>query len=101
MKDTVTYVDLPSRVEVIEKLTALAEGRSVPDDTANWALYWLLADQTPGVDVRIHDWPVWDAITLLAGADAHGGDRPYLYGEEDFVDWLKELTDAPVRSTPP
>ncbi|WEZ82275.1 hypothetical protein P6U16_14010 [Rhizobium sp. 32-5/1] len=100
MKGTVSYVDLPSRVEVIERLTALAEGRSSPEDTAKWAWHWLVIDETPGFDVRIHDWAVWDALKLLSGADAHGWDRPYLYGEKDFVDWLKELTDAPVRSIP-
>lgn len=101
MKSNVTKIDLPARSEVLSMLAALANGGVSPDEASKWAMTWLLADQTPGTDVQIKDWPVWDAITLLGGADVQVKPGSYLHGPDDFRDWLESLQAAPRRATSP
>jgi hypothetical protein len=95
MKSTSSVVDLPNRSEVIEWLEALTCGRSRPDEASKWASHWLLADETPGVEVRVVDRPVWDAIVRLAGADLQTSPGSYVHGPDDFSDWLQALREAP------
>lgn len=42
-------------------------------------------------NIEISDPTAWGVITALGGADLVGGDRPYLYGTEDFIAWENEL----------
>jgi hypothetical protein len=94
MKSVASIVDLPARSEVLERLAALADGRSSPDEVSRWASAWLLADQIPGTAVRVVDWPVWEAIKLMAGADLQVKPGSYLHGTDDFRAWLAKLQTA-------
>lgn len=96
MKSSVTKVDLPTRSAILSRLASLVSGELSPDDASNWAATWLIADHTPGTDVQIGDWPAWEAIKLLAGADLQVEPGCYLYGTEDFEVWLEDLKAAPV-----
>ena len=97
MKSNVTKIDLPARSEILSMLAALANGVS-PDEASKWAMTWLLADQTPGTNVQIKDWLVWDTITLLGGADVQVKPGSYLDRPDDFRDWLESLRAAPPPS---
>ena len=97
MKTRQTIVPLPSRAETLSRLEALAEGRLSREEASDWAVRWIIADEVPGTDVLIDDWGVWRALGAIAGADMHGGDRPYLYAEQDFIAWAEELRIAPVQ----
>jgi hypothetical protein len=77
---------VPSREDVELRLNDLIAGRIRREPIADWAKQWILPD-APHVD----DPAVWRALTKLAAADMVTTDRPYLYGEEDFRDWLAEL----------
>jgi hypothetical protein len=96
MKPVASTVDLPARSEVVERLAALADGRSSPDEVSRWASAWLLADQIPGTDVRVVDRPVWEAIIRMTGADLEVKPGSYLHGTDDFLAWLAELQAAPL-----
>jgi hypothetical protein len=97
MKSVASIVDLPARSEVVERLLTLVDGRSSPDEVSGWASAWLLADQIPGTAVRIVDWPAWEAIKRMAGADLPAWEPgSYLYGTDDFRAWLAELQAAPL-----
>src|SRR3569833_3780980 len=91
MKSVVSRVDLPARSEVLDKLRALASGNCSPEEVSRWATAWLIADHTLGKELRIVDWPVWQALIQLAGADLLVGPRAYLHSTEDFNAWLAGL----------
>lgn len=95
MKSVVTQVELPTRSEVLTKLAALADGSLSPGNAGKWAETWLHADKTPGTDVKIEDWPVWEALKLLGGADLQNEPGSYLHGPRDFQNWLESLRGAP------
>ncbi|MBU2370214.1 MAG: hypothetical protein KKF14_20855 [Alphaproteobacteria bacterium] len=90
---------MPPRLVILSKLAALVDGHLSPADASKWADTWLLADQTSGTDVRIEDWPAWEAIKLLAGADLQASPGAYLHGVADFRDWFETLRLAPLPST--
>jgi hypothetical protein len=76
----------PGRADVRERLEALVKGRVSREEVAAWSSPWIWARQD---DCK--DQAVWRALEALQGADAPTTDRPYLFGEEDFEDWLREL----------
>ncbi|MEV4312214.1 hypothetical protein [Actinocrispum sp. NPDC049592] len=80
--------EFPSRDEVFGHLRALVEGHGNRDAIASWAERYMPDDQ------EVTDWPAWDALQALAGADAPTTDREWLYGQEDFEDWLARLMSA-------
>jgi hypothetical protein len=77
---------LPSREEVASKLRGLIGDTTPREEVASWASTWVTSDEFPVDDER-----VWEALKNLAMADLISTDRPYLYGKEDFQDWLAEL----------
>jgi hypothetical protein len=101
MKTTAHKVDLPTRSAVLSRLADLTAGSLSPGDASTWADTWLLADQTEGTDVQINDWPVWEALKLLAGADLLAEPGTYLHGAGDFRDWLEQLRNAPLPPDQP
>lgn len=86
----------PSRSELIAKLTELAEARTTREEASAWAGQWLADDAALGVQSPFSDRAAWDTLIALAGADLYGGDRPYLYGQEDFGSWAATLRAAPA-----
>jgi hypothetical protein len=76
----------PSLAQVTGILEALISGGLARSDVAEWASYWVSLKNPP-----IHEGKVWSAIQELTGADMITTDRPFLYGVEDFRDWLNKL----------
>ena len=101
MKSTTHKIALPTRSVVISKLADLASGNLSPEDASSWAGKWLLIDRTPGADVQIKDWPVWEALKLLAGADLLAEPGTYLHSSKDFQDWHQQLRNAPLPPDQP
>ena len=79
----------PSQKEVQAKLLALILGDCSREDVASWAESWIIQDEP-----EVHDAMVWRTLDRLSGADMIDFDRPYLYDESDFRDWLEELRSS-------
>lgn len=61
------------------------------EEASNWARQWTQDD-----DIEIEE-SVWTALSLLLGADLPDlpeMDRPYLYDERDFRQWLTDLRNS-------
>ncbi|WP_297512595.1 hypothetical protein [uncultured Caulobacter sp.] len=95
MKSTVNSVGQPSRDEVLAKLGELVDGRIDRGQASAWASQWLAEDRIPGSKVTVTDIPAWNTLVSISGADTYGGDRPFLYDEDDFRDWALKLEAAP------
>ncbi|HEX4965399.1 MAG TPA: hypothetical protein VF173_31605 [Thermoanaerobaculia bacterium] len=76
----------PERVEVEKVLEDLIAGRCSRENAADWAALWVNAE-----DPNVNNDTVWEALGVLAMADAKTTDRPYLYDESDFRQWLEDL----------
>ena len=85
--------EVPTRKEVEQQLTELIQGQTNRESIAAWAGRWILPGAPP-----VEAPAVWDALLKLVAADMETTDRPYLYGEEDFRDWLAELRDKAADS---
>jgi hypothetical protein len=79
---------VPSKEDIEQRLKELISGRTTRESVAEWAKQWILPGAPP-----VEDPAVWDALMKLVAADMETTDRPYLYGEEDFRDWLAELRE--------
>ncbi|HEV7504862.1 MAG TPA: DNA-binding protein [Thermoanaerobaculia bacterium] len=79
----------PERAEVEKVLEDLIAGRCSREEAADWAVRWVIAD-----DPDVEDDAVWEALGVLAAADLKTTDRPYLYEEADFRQWLADLRVA-------
>lgn len=75
----------PTHEQVVEALRHLIDGTMTPEAASAWASRWAVDDQC------VADSRVERAITRLAGADSPAPDRRYLFVEEDFEEWLREL----------
>ena len=84
---------VPSKEDLEQRLNDLISARTTREDVAEWAKQWILPDAPP-----VENPAVWDALLKLVAADMETTDRPYLYGEEDFRDWLSELRDKAADS---
>jgi hypothetical protein len=74
----------PTIEAVVAVIEQLITGQLSRDAVASWAEYWYTND-----DIRL-DTNIRTALYHLTGADAITVDRPYLYMETDFADWLNE-----------
>jgi hypothetical protein len=81
----------PTKADVVAHLIDLITGVRTRRQVADWASTWVRAFAPDIPDERIRT-----ALSCLAAADMISTDRPYLYDEDDFRDWLRELT-AGVR----
>ena len=79
-------IDTPTIEEIESRLEALIRTECSREEVADWAARWVRMDVPPIEDPRI-----WGAIEKLSGADMPSTDRRYLYDENDFNNWLKEL----------
>jgi hypothetical protein len=95
MKSVVTTVDQPSRDDVLATLGELLDRKIDREQASAWANRWLAEDHVAGREVRVTDQAAWRTLTSVAGADTYGGDRPYLYDNEDFAAWVVELMASP------
>ncbi|MFE0021447.1 hypothetical protein [Amycolatopsis sp. NPDC059021] len=76
----------PTRAEVRELLSGLAEGTVTPVEAAKRAAPWLTEEAGD-----VQDEVVWDTIDALSAADSATPDQGFLYGPEDFRAWLAEF----------
>ncbi|NEW74222.1 DNA-binding protein [Streptomyces rhizosphaericus] len=76
------------RNEIIERLTALTEGTSPPEDVSEWATSTMQGDLPELLDADI-----WQALDRLSGADLKSDPTTYLHSTEDYVEWLREFRD--------
>lgn len=82
----------PDRTEVERRYVDLLEGRISRDEAHDWAIKIWQKD----LEIRVTDWPAWEAVGRLTGADAISTDRPYLYDNDDFQNWLTALRSTPA-----
>ena len=74
--------------QVIEILEQLLGGKITRCAASNWAEDLVCRDIG---DVSYEDDATWQAVSSLWAADLITTDRPYLYDEVDFLNWLDEL----------
>jgi hypothetical protein len=72
--------------QVAAVLIDLLEGRVAREDVAEWASAYVRRHEPPDLTKRM-----WSAVERMAGADSPTTDRIYLYGENDFETWLRDL----------
>lgn len=77
---------IPSRNEIANIINQLRTGLIDRNYAAQWAFSIIDAD-----DIRVTDQVAWKVIQSLGAADLPSSDRDYLYGIEDFDDWLRLL----------
>jgi hypothetical protein len=79
------HSNAPAKNDVIQTLQLLIRGEISREDVSDWARPWI---------TRLHeidDEDVRNALDSLSGADSPTTDRRYLYGQEDFENWLRDL----------
>ena len=99
LKGPTKTLELPSRLEVLSKLSALAEGAIPREEAYDWARTW--TNPGPFTDVNIDDEPIWEALKDLEFADAQHEPGVYFYGAETFRLWLDVLEAAPPPAPKP
>lgn len=77
---------LSLRQELQQKIVSLLDSSMSREEVSSWAMR--LINDGEGV---VSDPVAWEVLTALGGADLHGFERPYLYGEEDFAAWKAML----------
>lgn len=78
---------IPTRHEVLIKLSDLADGSVKRDEAASWARTFLFGD------ADIEDEVTLDCLHALAVADsAFGNAENFLYDVDDFQAWFRELS---------
>jgi len=81
---------IPSKNELIFKIEDLLIEKISREEIASWAIEYVTYDN-PQIYPEINDEIIFETIKNLSGADLTATDRPYLFGVEDFEEWLKEL----------
>ncbi len=77
----------PSHDDVVAVFNALISGTRTRQDVSEWAVSYIVSG------MRIEDKRISQAIDDLGMADLISTDRPYLYDEEDFREWLREFEE--------
>ncbi|MFQ3392422.1 hypothetical protein ACRYSL_18805 [Enterobacter mori] len=76
----------PTRHEIASIINKLKTGVVDRTYVAQWAFSIIDAD-----NIRITDQVAWKVIQSLGAVDLPSSDRDYLYGIDDFDDWLRLL----------
>jgi len=79
--------NLPERREIISIINQLKCGDIDRSLVSQWA-FSIIDDD----DIRVTDQVVWKVIQGLGAVDLPSSDRNYLYGNDDFDEWLNILT---------
>jgi hypothetical protein len=79
---------LPSRQMLKQIIQQLISGVVNRSQVSEWALSIIDNDE-----IRVTDQVVWKTLECLGAVDLPSTDRDYLYGEDDFICWLKELDE--------
>lgn len=79
----------PSMEELLEKLSAVLEGRLTREEVSDWAFEYVCSDR-----IQVRDFLAWDLLAVMAALDMPDFDRPqYLYSEKDLHAWLREYME--------
>jgi hypothetical protein len=78
--------NLPERQELIDIINQLKSGDIERTRVSQWA-FSIIDDD----DVRVTDQIAWKVIQSLGAVDLPSSDRDYLYGNDDFDEWVKIL----------
>src|SRR5262249_25537635 len=81
-------MESPTRTEVEAKLSDLLAGKSSREEVAEWAERWVRMSNP-----NVRDLQIWRALVRPSGADMISTDRPYLYDQQDFDAWFKDLSE--------
>ncbi|WJY13395.1 hypothetical protein PCO82_12455 [Pectobacteriaceae bacterium CE90] len=79
---------LPSRQMLKKIIQQLISGVVNRSQVSEWAFSIIDNDE-----IRVTDQVVWKTLECLGAVDLPSTDRDYLYGEDDFICWLKELDE--------
>ena len=79
----------PTREEVRGILAGLASGQLTRAQASDWATPWITEEAG-----FVEDEAVWEALDWLSGADMETAPDVYLYGPEDFCQWLANFEAA-------
>jgi hypothetical protein len=85
----------PTRIEVEMKLSALINDELTREAVSEWARPWGTAFGSEAKDPAIQE-----ALEKLYTADSPSTDRPYLFGREDFEEWLRKLRARAMEEPP-
>ena len=75
----------PSHEDVVGAFNDLISGTRTRKEVSQWAVSYIVSG------VRIKDKRISQAIDDLGMVDLISTDRPYLYDEGDFREWLREF----------
>jgi hypothetical protein len=81
---------LPDRATVLSYLEDLIAEKRSREEVADWASQFIRGDYD---HIRVRDWPAWEMLSVLAGADIKDSPTEYLYIKEDFGGWAKRLKE--------
>ena len=76
----------PTRIQTIQILEKLISGSIDRDEVSSWAEKYYLDDSFLCTDQSL-----MNLLENLMSVNLIGSDRPYLYTNEDFEAWLKEI----------
>lgn len=72
--------------QIRERLSGLVSGTLDVDAVADWAVQLKERDDPAWADDRL-----WSALDKLSMADSRTGPEDFLYGRDDFIDWLNDF----------
>lgn len=78
---------LPTRSEVLRKIDILRNAPQGREDVAAWAISIIDDDE-----IQVDDMRLWDVIKNIGGADILIDIGVYLYNDQDFDEWKKDLS---------
>ncbi|OGB97655.1 hypothetical protein A3F06_03950 [candidate division TM6 bacterium RIFCSPHIGHO2_12_FULL_36_22] len=79
----------PDFHNVQRQLELLIAGQSSREQISDWAVKWVLVDNYP--EKKEH---VWKILKKIAGASLKKSPTEYVYSEENFREWIKELEQS-------
>jgi hypothetical protein len=81
-------VSFPTREETRTVLRGLVEKTVTPSDANDWACPFVVDEATHPAEL---DTAVWNALTVICGADLPDIDGSPLHGRTDFASWLNRF----------
>ena len=74
----------PTILEVVNRLQAILKGTISREEVADWAGFWVMADEPD-----IEDALLWKLIKQAAGVDLKDSPVSYLHDEADIRSWIE------------
>lgn len=85
----------PTIVEVVNQLQAILKGTISREEVADWAGFWVMADE-----LDVEDALLWKLLKQAAGVDLKDSPVSYLHDEADIWSWIESFIckDSEVNS---